>query len=1263
MKTLGPLFSVPLLVAVLTSQAAAQGTSISGEGSSVVRRKVSSGIDLTVPQEKGADGSLSEKRLLRVRGQQRLLEVMTDQVMVRSRDGKQRLHRFSGSKGLIGAASEATKMQKMAKGNRADIVAYPVDVPRTEDNKVLLTPKVSVRLMEGSDPKAFYQSSGAIQGKVPAFAQQTIILTYSTVVEAMAAVENLNAAPGVISATQIIALKRTPEYLPAEKYFLPGSGGGYVLGPTPDNILAPGPDGLGPVFGNSAYAWWANNRASGIPPLGPWWHYYLTPGPVSSVPTKVVLGDYPAIPYNPAFPLIQGELCDIRLGLAWENMVNGRRVSGYDRKILVIDNGVRKSHVDLNGGTVPPAVPQGDNIHKNFYKINAPQEFLPDPLNALDSHGTGIAGLIAARQHSNETILNGEGIIGVAPSSTIHSVLAAKGFVDDDNWAEAFVYGTTLEDKDGDGFLHDETNKGMVKFDIAVNASGASGSQVATTLFPEDYLWHMAIKFGATTQRSFRGVVYITSAGNGAGSGGPGHMDVNYSEQKNYIYQIAVGGISDLGRPIGRSNPGAALVCVAPTWGDELPPLFSWAGRPADFPTNRPSMKNPPVGPDDIPFRWRRTSQGIMTLSYAGYTPDFTGTSASAAQVAGIVALMLDVNPQLGYRDVKEILLRSCRVASDVRVAATTPGSLLNLRLHPTQWRMGALGRPMHHKMGAGLIDANKAVKLAQNWNPLSVAPMEIPAVDFDPNLPNWEDPTRLPHRNITKRDRFTGGLYTGLPNGQLIREGTTDDKWLKIGFFPTITGRMEQMEFRLRLLHGRRGDLEVKLVAPQSLNWDTGSQERMESILMEPHRDDYTNCDANNPMDWTFTTVRHWGVIGGGDAAPWELWIRDSVREGQTLTPTPEDPVYVPRANSVGGKMIGFGFRVHQSSGGAGVMDPPVVVTKILSIPPQSTPVVRALKTGALVAGPLGRSFAVTNWDFYHSSEICPVQPSNPTMEPFEFFPPGRRLPEDTSVTPVLVPLETATLTILNPLAEWPQRPLPPSWVSFYNPPPPFLPPPPPTPATEGAYGALGCRPPWVTDDMLTLNRNHLILRNPENPDPLTNFIHVRLNRKNGTLEVIPQNLGTYKIKVYAESLLGLSKPQEITIKVERPGYGLWRDTFFAPPDNSDLAISGYFADPDGDGVVNALEYTLGLNPTVADPAPIPPYTVEGNEIVFRWRHDFSKTDVTQFAQISSDLESWTDVTAVQTALNGDIEDLEFRLPFTQDVRHFFRLKAVPPP
>lgn len=62
------------------------------------------------------------------------------------------------------------------------------------------------------------------------------------------------------------------------------------------------------------------------------------------------------------------------------------------------------------------------------------------------------------------------------------------------------------------------------------------------------------------------------------------------------------------------------------------------------------------------------------------------------------MALILQANPNLGWRDVQEILIRTARK---------------NHRTDP-EWATNAAGLSFNHKYGAGLIDAAAAVALAQ---------------------------------------------------------------------------------------------------------------------------------------------------------------------------------------------------------------------------------------------------------------------------------------------------------------------------------------------------------------------------------------------------------------------------------------------------------------------------------------------------------------------------------------------------------------------
>ena len=83
-----------------------------------------------------------------------------------------------------------------------------------------------------------------------------------------------------------------------------------------------------------------------------------------------------------------------------------------------------------------------------------------------------------------------------------------------------------------------------------------------------------------------------------------------------------------------------------------------------------------------------------------GCTTSHTGTSASAPMAAGLLALVLEANPNLTWRDVQHITVRNAQVAN----------------LKATDWRVNALGRNYSHSFGYGVMDASAMVKMAQTW-------------------------------------------------------------------------------------------------------------------------------------------------------------------------------------------------------------------------------------------------------------------------------------------------------------------------------------------------------------------------------------------------------------------------------------------------------------------------------------------------------------------------------------------------------------------
>ncbi len=176
-----------------------------------------------------------------------------------------------------------------------------------------------------------------------------------------------------------------------------------------------------------------------------------------------------------------------------------------------------------------------------------------------------------------------------------------------------------------------------------------------------------AITQAAEQGRQGLGTVWVVAAGN-AGTGGD---NTNYHNLTNHRYGITVGALGEDGRATSYSAPGATVLVSA--------------------------LAGSPVGGSGSVF---------TTQAPEGYRSNFGGTSAAAPMVSGVVALMLEANPNLGDRDVQDILALTARPTGGTATEWITNGA--------QTWNGGGLRH--HPSYGFGLVDAAAAVRLAAVW-------------------------------------------------------------------------------------------------------------------------------------------------------------------------------------------------------------------------------------------------------------------------------------------------------------------------------------------------------------------------------------------------------------------------------------------------------------------------------------------------------------------------------------------------------------------
>ena len=167
----------------------------------------------------------------------------------------------------------------------------------------------------------------------------------------------------------------------------------------------------------------------------------------------------------------------------------------------------------------------------------------------------------------------------------------------------------------------------------------------------------------------------------------------NYNGYANYYAVTAVCAVSDRGIRSSYSEQGANLWVCAPS---------------------RDSSRG----------------QGIVTTDNAHrYTANFSGTSAATPIVSGVVALVRQANPKLSWRDVKLVLAASAR-KNDPGNAGWQDGTV--------QYGTASERYTFNHEYGFGVVDAQAAVDLAQDWK--NVPPMkttESAIIPVNQNIPD----------------------------------------------------------------------------------------------------------------------------------------------------------------------------------------------------------------------------------------------------------------------------------------------------------------------------------------------------------------------------------------------------------------------------------------------------------------------------------------------------------------------------------------------
>ncbi|KAL0965792.1 hypothetical protein UPYG_G00285770 [Umbra pygmaea] len=294
-------------------------------------------------------------------------------------------------------------------------------------------------------------------------------------------------------------------------------------------------------------------------------------------------------------------------------------------------------------------------------------------------------------------------------------------------------------------------------------------------------LTRLALENGIRTGREGRGSIFVWASGNGGLNGDHCSCD-GYTSS---IYTISISSTTQCG-----ARPAYLESCPS-----TLASTYGFSSTDGD-----------------------RARMVALDLKQ-GCGTDQSGTSFSAPMAAGVIALTLEANPLLTWRDVQHIIVRTSQAN----------------HLSAPDWHTNGAGYQVSHMYGFGLLDAENMVKEAERWR-------LVPSQHVCKEAPVQHSRTISPGLVLRTVHQSTGCWRHPLQ---------------RIVY-------LEHVVIRVTISHSHRGDLSITLRSPAGT----------ESQLLAPRPLDYS---TEGFQSWEFMTTHCWGEKAAGE---WRLEILDTLSQ-----------------------------------------------------------------------------------------------------------------------------------------------------------------------------------------------------------------------------------------------------------------------------------------------------------------------------------------------------------------------------------------------
>lgn len=352
--------------------------------------------------------------------------------------------------------------------------------------------------------------------------------------------------------------------------------------------------------------------------------------------------------------------------------------TGKGVRVAVSDSGLEINHEDIVANVLP-----GES---RDYRLPYPYGDDPTSTDLRGDHGTSVAGLIAA------VGWNGIGSRGIAPDAKV----------------AGFNYLTSGNAESGVDAL--SGNFDIFNQSWGVRQGEYPGDGANRSYVPLDEVYALQIRYGANRLRGGKGAIYVRSAGNSYSDdvrdGESVSRPANGTGDTSLPQHIIVGALAATGLRSSYSSTGSNL----------------WISAPGgEFGEVNPAMVTIDQTGCDIGYaRIGETANSFQGGSHelnkdCNYTSTFNGTSSAAPVLSGVVALMLEANPNLTWRDVKYILAKTATQVDPDFAPVTHPLDPAG-HINEPGWITNGVGIKFHNWYGFGRVNAEAAVRMARDY-------------------------------------------------------------------------------------------------------------------------------------------------------------------------------------------------------------------------------------------------------------------------------------------------------------------------------------------------------------------------------------------------------------------------------------------------------------------------------------------------------------------------------------------------------------------